>query len=201
MKISSLLRKLALKDKPRKLTLNDLVNKFQQEDNLFLIILLALLVVTPISFIPGVTGLLGLSIMLIIAQIAMGRSKIWLPRKFKKIKISHDFNEKLLKIIPYVKFSEKYIKKRIVWFSSKFIKFLFICCIFILSMVLMIPIPYLDFITSFAIILISIGLIEKDGLLLIATVFFIIIYILILFYILDAGVALIYKGYNFIKAI
>ncbi|WP_277872257.1 exopolysaccharide biosynthesis protein [Legionella sainthelensi] len=56
----------------------------EQKDNLFLIILLAFLAITPISFIPGVTVLFGFSIALISAQILMGRNQLWLPMKLKK---------------------------------------------------------------------------------------------------------------------
>lgn len=75
-----------------------------------MIILLAFLAITPISFIPGVTVLFGFSIALISAQILMGRNQLWLPMKLKK-QISGDFNEGILKIIPYVVLLEKYIKR------------------------------------------------------------------------------------------
>ncbi|KTD53794.1 proton transporter [Legionella santicrucis] len=200
MKISIRLKKLASKNS-KKITLNHLLNKFQQKDNLFLIILLAFLAITPISFIPGVTILFGFSIALISAQILMGRNKMWLPMKLKNRQIPHDFNEGILKIVPYVVFLEKYIKKRALLFSSKWIKYFFVGFIFILSFLLMIPIPYLDFITSFAIILISIGLIEKDGIFLIMAAFLIIIYIFILFYALNSSIIIIYKGFHWIKSL
>ncbi len=198
MKISTRLKKLVSEEKSKKITLNHLLNKLQQKDNLFLIILLALLAITPISFIPGMTALFGLSIVFITGQILIGRNKIWLPTKIKNKQIPHNISEGILKIMPYVKFIEKYIKKRAVFFSSRSIKYFFISFIFILSILLIIPIPYLNFITSFAIILISIGLIEKDGFLLITAVFFIIIYIFILFYILNTSINVIY---NFIQSI
>ncbi|HBD7396562.1 TPA: exopolysaccharide biosynthesis protein, partial [Legionella pneumophila] len=49
-----------------------------------MIILLAFLAITPISFIPEVTVLFGFSIALISAQICMGHNKMWLPMKLKK---------------------------------------------------------------------------------------------------------------------
>ncbi|KTC83479.1 exopolysaccharide biosynthesis protein [Legionella cincinnatiensis] len=201
MKISGRLKKLASKKTSKKITFNHLLNKFQQKDNLFLIILLAFFAITPISFIPGVTVLFGFSIALISAQILIGHNKIWLPMKLKNKQIPDDFNEGILKIVPYVVFLEKYIKKRALFFSSKWIKYLFIGFIFILSILLMIPIPYLDFITSFAIILISIGLIEKDGFLLIMAAFLIIIYVFILFYALNSSIIIIYKGFHWIKSL
>lgn len=201
MKISGRLKKLASKKTSKKITLNHLLNKFQQKDNFFLIILLAFLAITPLSFIPGVTALFGFSIALISAQILMGRNKLWLPIKLKKKQISRDFNEGILKIIPYVVLLEKYIKKRALFFSSKWIKYFFVGFIFILSILLVIPIPYLDFITSFAIILISIGLIEKDGFLLIMAAFLIIIYIFILFYALNSSIFIIYKGFQWLKSL
>ncbi|ARB91501.1 hypothetical protein A6J40_04570 [Legionella longbeachae] len=166
-----------------------------------MIILLAFLAITPISFIPEVTVLFGFSIALISAQICMGHNKMWLPMKLKKKQIPGDFNEGILKIIPYVKHLEKYIKKRALFFSSKWIKYFFVGFIFILSILLMIPIPYQDFITSFAIILISIGLIKKNSFLLILAAFLILIYIVTLFYALNSSVYILHKGFDWIKAI
>lgn len=154
-----------------------MLNKFHKKDNFFLIILLAIPPLTPLSFIPGFSVLFGSSIALICCQLLMGRKKIWLPSILKNKKIPHDINQGLLKIIPYVEFLEKYIKKRAKFLSSSIMRYFFILVILILSILLMLPIPYVDLISASAITAIAIGIIKRDGLLMISTLLLIIIYI------------------------
>jgi hypothetical protein len=59
--------------------LRDLVSAMEGETFPVLILLFALLLVSPVSAVPGATTLLGLSIAAIMAQWVAGRSRAWLP--------------------------------------------------------------------------------------------------------------------------
>lgn len=198
MKISSRLKKLTKEEKAKDDTLGKILNKLHEKDHFFLIILLAIPPATPLAFIPGFSLIFGISIALITLQLLVRHNKIWLPQKLKNKKIPDDINKGIIKVIPYVQFLEKYIERRWVFLSSSPIKYFFIVFIFFLSIFLMLPIPYVDFIFSFAIIAVATGLIERDGLLLIGALFFIVIYTLILFFILNSAILLGYKLYKFL---
>ncbi|WP_454785393.1 exopolysaccharide biosynthesis protein [Legionella sp. WA2024007413] len=183
------------------MTFRELLNKFHQKDNFFIIILLAIPPATPLSFIPGFSALFGFMIAVISLQLLASRKKIWLPSKLSEKKVPPQINEGILKLIPYIEFLEKYIKNRAKFLTSRFIRPLFVVFIFILSLLLMLPIPYVDFFSSSAIIMISMGIIQKDGLLIIVAFILSLIYLLILFYLLRAALFLIYKAYNYLKSL
>lgn len=98
MKISTRLKKLSIKENSKEITFNQLLNKLDKKDNFFLIILLAILPATPLSFIPGFSALFGLSIAFITGPLLMGRNKIWFPSKLKNKKIPNTINDGILKI-------------------------------------------------------------------------------------------------------
>ncbi|QMT59809.1 exopolysaccharide biosynthesis protein [Legionella sp. PC997] len=200
MKISTRLKKLAT-GKKKEISFRQLLNKFHQKDNFFIIILLAIPPATPLSFIPGFSALFGFMIAVISLQLLASRKKIWLPSKLSEKKVPPQINEGILKIIPCIEFLEKYIKNRAKFLTSPFIRPFFVIFIFILSLLLMLPIPYVDFFSSSAIIMISMGIIQKDGLLIIVAFILSLIYLLILFYLLRAALFLIYKAYNYIKSL
>ncbi|MCE0723242.1 exopolysaccharide biosynthesis protein [Legionella resiliens] len=192
------MKKLTKEEKEKDHTLGKTLNKFQEKDHFFLIILLAIPPATPLAFIPGFSLIFGISIALITLQLLVRHNKLWLPQKLKNKKIPDDINEGIIKVIPYVQFLEKYIKRRWIFLSSNPIKYFFIAFLFLLSIFLILPIPYVHLVFSFAIIAIATGLIERDGFLLISALFFIIIYTLILFFILNSAILLGYKLYKFL---
>ncbi|MFD1912747.1 exopolysaccharide biosynthesis protein [Halodurantibacterium flavum] len=63
-----------------KVTLNDLVEAVGPASLPAVLLLPAVVVATPLSGIPGVSGSGGLMIALVGSQIALGRSQIWLPK-------------------------------------------------------------------------------------------------------------------------
>ncbi|KTC90163.1 exopolysaccharide biosynthesis protein [Fluoribacter dumoffii] len=200
MKISKRLKKFANKIS-KEITFNELLHQFHAKDNFFLIILLAVPPATPLSFIPGFSALFGACIALICIQLLMGRGKIWFPQKLKMKKIPHNINKGLLKLLPYVEYLEKYIKKRSLWVGSHFLKYVFILIILILSILLMLPVPYIDLVSSSTIMIISIGIIKKDGLLMLGALLLVLIYLILLFYILRTVFILSFSAYNFIKSL
>lgn len=116
-------------------------------------------------------------------------------------KIPHNINKGLLKLLPYVEYLEKYIKKRSLWVGSHFLKYVFILIILILSILLMLPVPYIDLVSSSTIMIISIGIIKKDGLLMLGALLLVLIYLILLFYIFRTVFILSFSAYNFIKSL
>lgn len=200
LKISTRLKDLSSKIS-REITFDQLLHDFHKKDNFFLIILLAIPPATPLSFIPGFSALFGACIALICIQLFLGRTKMWFPAKLKNQKVPNNIKKGILKIIPYVTHLEKYIKKRGQWVSSYYMKYLFIIFILVLSILLMLPIPYVDLVSSSSIIILSMGIIKRDALLILGALLLIIIYLCFLYYILRTALFLTFKAYNFIKSL
>lgn len=62
-----------------KITLRDLFSALEQNSFPVLLLVFSLLLVSPLSAIPGVTTLFGLTIATILAQLLLGRQHPWLP--------------------------------------------------------------------------------------------------------------------------
>jgi hypothetical protein len=60
--------------------LSDLVSALDRNSFPMLVLVFALLLVSPLSAIPGATSLFGMIIATIVAQMLLGRDHVWLPR-------------------------------------------------------------------------------------------------------------------------
>lgn len=79
-----------------------------------MLLLPALLVVSPLSIIPGLPSLVGLNSVLIAGQVALGRETVWLPKWLTKRCISAKQAQKLLKFLrPVSKVTDTVIKPRV----------------------------------------------------------------------------------------
>ncbi|WED42543.1 exopolysaccharide biosynthesis protein [Legionella cardiaca] len=182
MKISTQLTKLA--NFKKDLVLKDIIDKFSEKNSLVLIILFALPPATPLSFIPGFSVFFGVSIALVAAHLLSGRKKIWLPKKLSQHKIGHKkISEAINKALPYIRTAEKVLKKRWLFLTRGWVKKLIIGFIFIFSIFLMLPIPYVDFVFSSVIILLSLSLIARDGMVLIGVLCFSFFYLFLLLFV------------------
>lgn len=132
----------------------------------------------PLSIIPGVSVLFGVPIMIFAIQMVLAGKTLWLPNKVANQVVSHD---KVAKIIyaakPYLIKVEKLLKPRLAVMTSRPMEILNGLIIFCLALLLMVPIPFSNFIFASLIIIFSLGIIEKDG------VFIIIGYVAFLTYI------------------
>ena len=78
-----------------------------------MLLLPALLIVSPLSIIPGLPTLVGLNTVLVAGQVALGRKRIWLPRWLRDRCISAQHAQKLLKFLrPVTRVADGMIKQR-----------------------------------------------------------------------------------------
>lgn len=121
--------------------------------------------VLPVAAIPGVAFFFGVPIILFALQMVIGRKMLWLPKSIADHAISH---KKVSKFIftatPYLVKIEKFLKPRLALMTSHIMEVINGLTIFFLALLLMLPIPFSNFIFSSLIILFSLGIIAKDGL-------------------------------------
>lgn len=135
-----------------------------------------------ISVIPGLSVLFGIPMLLISIEMCLGLKTPWLPKRLLNKTIP---SEKLISFItaslPYIQKSEKFLKPRFLFISSKsgerFVGLLFI----LLSITLMLPIPFSNMILGLLISITALGIVTKDGVaicfgLLLSIIFFIVIF-------------------------
>ncbi len=133
-----------------------------------LLLVPALITVSPVSAIPGTPTLSALIIALVVVQMLIGRNGLWLPAFLKSRKVSSDRMHKavnfLRKPISYV---EPVLKERLTLFVDRPASFiaLLTCLIITLIMPLMEFVPMMASIAAAAISLFAAGLLVRDGLL------------------------------------
>lgn len=117
---------------------------------------------------PGTSSVLGTPLVFLTAQLALARSP-WLPKFIANRSVSRpDFAAVVVRLAPWLARAEKLLKPRLLWMTSsigeRFIGLVCLC----LSVVLVLPIPFGNMLPAAAICLMALGLLERDGLWMIA---------------------------------
>lgn len=153
--------------KSKKITIDKLVKSLNYRVYGISILIFSLPSIIPLSAIPGVAAFFSLPIILFSLQMIFSKKTPWLPQWLKNKTIDTKHLQKLFHYaIPYLQRVEKIIKPRYYFFTSKTMEVLIGILLTLLSILLMLPIPLSNMLFGFLISLLAIGLIEKDGLVL-----------------------------------
>jgi hypothetical protein len=128
-----------------------------------LILIFALPNLVPVN-IPLLSAVLGLPLVLLAAQLAYGRHKPWLPgwlarQSFPRL----GFAAVVMHASPYLKRAERLLLPRLPSLLSWTGERLIGVALFILAVVLTAPIPFGNWLPAFAIAIIGLAIVEKDG--------------------------------------
>lgn len=128
----------------------------------------ALITVMPTGAIPGVPAVCALFIILVAAQIIMGRSYPWLPQRLSAMSFSRKTYEKgLERISPYTKKIDGFFHPRLRFLTDMPAqKIIAIFCIMLGILIIGVGfIPFVPVLPAAAILLFGLGLSVHDGLL------------------------------------
>jgi hypothetical protein len=114
--------------------------------------------------IAGLSAIIGIPLVIVSGQLVLGFRKPWLPkwigdRSFKR----RDFEKIVRKSLPYLNKVEHLIRPRWQFMNSPAIERLLGVIILILAIVITLPIPFGNFLPAIVVVLISLGILEKDG--------------------------------------
>ncbi|KTD70887.1 exopolysaccharide biosynthesis protein [Legionella tucsonensis] len=122
----------------------------------------------PFSTVPGVSFVFSVPIALFACQMIFARKTLWLPKIIAKRTIHQKTISKIIHTtVPYLTKIEYFLKPRWVFMTYRLMEIINGIIIFCLAIFLMLPIPLSNFIFALLLIIFSLGLIEKDGVLLI----------------------------------
>ena len=162
-KTSVLLRRTLLELTGERVTLGEITHALRRRSFVGIFIILSAL-----SLIPGVAFVTGPVVMILALQMMVGMKEPKLPKFLRE----HTFVVERLqrlgdKHLHWIEKTELYVKPRLPIFTSSM--FLPLYAILILGMAVLIaaPMPLSNFLPSVAVFLISLGLIEKDGVIII----------------------------------
>lgn len=143
----------------------------------------------PFSVIPGVAFVFSIPILFFSIQMILGRNTLWLPKRIAKKTISYEAVTKIIdKTLPYLKKVEYFLKPRWAFMTSRPLEILNGFVILFLAMLLLLPIPFSNFILSILLITFSLGLIEKDGIVILIGYAASLLYVSLIFWVITAAV-------------
>jgi hypothetical protein len=113
---------------------------------------------------PGSSGFLGMPLVIIAPQLAIGMRRPWLPRWVADRTIERaTLNKVFGKVIPWLEKAEKLLAPRLEFvFGPIGDRFIGLIC-FLLSLVLILPIPGGNMLPAFAISVFALAMTQRDG--------------------------------------
>lgn len=113
---------------------------------------------------PGATLILGLPMAIVAWQILIGYEKVWLPRKLAAYSINEaNFRKMVLKITPSLRRAEKWVRPRNWLITNPFRERFFGFFVFLLAIICVLPIPFGNWPTAFAVVILGVAHTERDG--------------------------------------
>jgi hypothetical protein len=160
---STLLRDFIETQTEPRVTMGDLRDALDDRGFGVLILIFALPNLVPVN-IPLLSAVLGLPLVLLAAQLAYGRHKPWLPdwlarQSFPRL----GFAAVVAHATPYLERAERLLRPRLPGLLSWTGERLIGLALLILAIVLTAPIPLGNWLPAFAIAIIGLALVEKDG--------------------------------------
>lgn len=162
--LSSLLLHFAREFKGERVSVRDIKNSLGRRSFGLMLFVLSIPNSLPIVGIPGVSAVTGLPILLIACQMMLGYDQIWLPKWISRSNFSREGFLKLIeKTAPWLARIERLLQPRWSWLVKGNVeRFLAGVCV-LMAFLLILPIPFGNLLPGLSLLLISLGLIERDG--------------------------------------
>ena len=159
-KTSILLRRATLDLQGEKIQVGFLLYRLRRRSFGGLLFFLAIL-----SLIPGISIFAGLVMIILAAQLSLGFRSPKLPRVMSEYSLKIDHLKTILsRTAPKIERLEKYIKPRLLIFTLPPFTSVLGILVFCLAALVILPLPFTNLFPALAIFIISMGLLERDGL-------------------------------------
>lgn len=148
-------------------SVGDMVRAFGHASFVPLLIIPALLVVSPLGGVPGLSSLFGIIIVLIAGQSLIGRKSIWLPGLLANRSIESDKAASAFKrILPVTRFIDRHSRARLSFlFRDPFLPALPLACVLSgAAMPFLEIVPFASAFLGVAVMLIAYSMLSRDGL-------------------------------------
>ncbi|WP_045387388.1 exopolysaccharide biosynthesis protein [Falsirhodobacter sp. alg1] len=161
-RLSEVLESIAHDPERQRISISDLVQAMDGRAFGALLLIFALPNVLPTP--PGTSGILGLPLIFLAAQLMMGRAP-WLPAFIATRSMERTAFATLVgKMTPILGRAERLLVPRLTFMVSSTAERFLGAALLILAIVLAMPIPLGNMLPAFAMTLISLGMLERDGL-------------------------------------
>ena len=165
---SETLKKIGAKPEEGNTKIAELMEDFHENGILFAMIFFALPVAIPLPYPPGFTTIMGTPLIILSIQMLIGSKKVRLPEKVNQYELKNTTLRTISnKIVPIVEGIEKYMKPRTDFAKSvyceQFVGFISLIC----AISVAIPLPLTNAIPALGITVMSLGLLSRDGIIII----------------------------------
>ena len=165
---SETLKRIGQKSKNGKTRIAELMEDFHENGILLAIIFFALPVAIPLPYPPGFTTIMGVPLMILSIQMLMGGKKVKLPNKVNEYKIKNSTLKTISdKIVPMIESVEKYVKPRYAFARSVYCEQFVGFISFIAAVSVALPLPFTNAIPALGMTVMALGLLNRDGLVII----------------------------------
>ncbi|MBY0533752.1 MAG: exopolysaccharide biosynthesis protein [Rickettsiaceae bacterium] len=178
--VSEILEKVGQKQKGDKTKISELMEDFHENGILLAMIFFSLPVAIPLPYPPGFTTVMGIPLMILSIQMLLGNKKVSLPQKINDYELKNSTLRAISdKVVPRLVSVEKYVKPRFSFAKSvyceQFIGFISLLAAFSVAL----PIPLTNAIPALGIAVMALGLLNRDGLVIIVGFFITVIGLLV----------------------
>ncbi len=160
--LSSMLNALAQDDSRDRIAIRDLLDTLGDRALAALLFVFAVPNAVPVP--PGTSTILGAPLIFLAAQLALGR-RPWLPAVIADRSMTRaDFAALIRRIGPWLARAERLLRPRVVALASPPMEYLVGLVCLLLAVVLVLPVPLGNMLPALAISLLALGIMERDGL-------------------------------------
>lgn len=161
-RFSQILDAIGADERRERVSVSDLMRAMDARAVAALILLFALPNVVPTP--PGTSSILGLPLLYLTAQMMLGKLP-WLPAIIADRSMTRaDFNAFVGRVTPLLARAERLLKPRLLFITSSLGERIIGGLCLVLAIVLAMPIPLGNMLPAFAISLMALGVLERDGL-------------------------------------
>ena len=163
-RISSILEALPRAVDGDRISFGDLVDSFEQRAYGPLIVIFAAPNMLPVAL-PGISAVLGAPLILLTAQLMIGRRRPWLPGLLRRRSLARESFEGLVgRIVPRLQRMEEMISPRMPVLTGMLGKRIIGALGVVLALIIMLPVPFGNAVPGLALVVMSVGLLGRDGL-------------------------------------
>jgi len=163
-RISSILEALPSAVEGDRISFGDLVDAFEQRAYGPLIVVFAAPNMLPVAL-PGLSAVLGAPLVLLTAQLTLGRRRPWLPGFLRRRSLARtSFEAMVARIVPRLRRIEARVSPRLPVVTGVLGKRVIGALGVVLSLIIMLPVPFGNAVPGLALVVMSVGLLGRDGL-------------------------------------
>ncbi len=165
---SETLKKLGEKSKRGSTKIEELMEDLHENGILLGMILFAVPLAIPLPYPPGFSTIFGAPLIILSIQMLFGSRKVRLPQTINKYEIKNTVLHMISKkTVPIIETVEVYIKPRLNFAKSIYCEqFVGLICL-IAAIAVIVPLPFTNAIPSQGITIMTLGLLNRDGLVII----------------------------------